>query len=74
MYPEQRPCLRQAPFQLAPKPEGAGALVCVGYVMAVLVPIVGFIIVAATRPAPAVKRHGRTSSWCRWSSGSPRSP
>jgi uncharacterized membrane protein YhaH (DUF805 family) len=39
---------------------GPGALVWVGYVLAVLMPLIGFIlgIVVATRPSKATSKHG----------------
>jgi|tagenome__1003787_1003787.scaffolds.fasta_scaffold20662610_1 hypothetical protein len=49
-----------APSTPTPAHDSAGALVVVGYIMAVLIPLVGFIlgIVAATRPSRATSKHG----------------
>lgn len=43
-----------------PEEEGAGALVVVGYIFAVLMPLIGFILglVAVTRPVKAKSKHG----------------
>lgn len=40
--------------------EGAGALVVIGYILAVLMPLIGFILglVAVTRPVKAKSKHG----------------
>ena len=45
---------------VSPERESAGALVVIGYITAVLMPIVGFIlgIVVATRPAKVTSKHG----------------
>ncbi len=53
-----------APIHQSPRAEveqgGTSALVVLGYVLAVFVPFVGFVlgIIAATRPARAVSKHG----------------
>jgi hypothetical protein len=43
-----------------PPPETAGGLVVVGYITAVLMPLIGFIlgIVVATRPSKVTSKHG----------------
>jgi predicted cobalt transporter CbtA len=45
---------------VTPETESAGTLVVAGYIMAVLIPLLGFIlgIVATTRPAKATARQG----------------
>lgn len=54
--------LDSTPTETGPAPgrESAGAIVGVGYVLAVLIPVIGFIIgiVVATRPAKVTSKHG----------------